>query len=225
MDLGRNPLQRTQTTNAVQGAVGGVAQSVSMPAAKANGKVEKKNIALFVLVTLVGLFLFAVLILTSLGSKKVNSSADVKSDRYQAVFINGGIGYFGKVTEMNSERIVMKDVYYLRAENAPGADGKTTQQTVTLAKLEKELIGPESVMFIERKQVLFWENLRNDGQVADAINRDKKGEGTTTNQTTGTNPNTATTPATTPTTPAAATPVTPPATPAATTPTTPVKKP
>jgi hypothetical protein len=223
MDLGRNPLQRTQATNVAQGAVSSVAQSVSMPAIKSAGKMEKKNLALVALVTLVGLFLFAVLILTTLGVKSSkNLPSDVKKDNYQAVFISGGIGYFGKVTEMNSERIVMKDVYYLRSENTPAADGKTTQQTVTLAKLEKELIGPESVMFIERKQVLFWENLRNDGQVADAIKRDKSGEGTTTNQTTGTNPNTATTPATTATTPPAATT---PATPAATTPTTPVKKP
>jgi hypothetical protein len=223
MDLGRNPLQRAQSNNTAQAQSHASSGSVSMPAAKAS-KLVKSNIAAFVLVCLVGLLLFLTVVLTGLGNKS-EPIEDVKSDRYQAVFISGGIGYFGKITEMNKSTIIIEDVYYLRSENAPSADGKTTQQTVTLAKLEKELIGPESKMFINRDQVLFWENLRDDGQVADAIRREKNGEGNTTQQTNSTNANTATTPATnsstntTSTTPAS-TPVTPPATPS-----TPAKKP
>jgi hypothetical protein len=187
-----------------------------MPTSKISSK-GNKNILAVIMIGLVTLFLVMIVLLTGVASNE-GLPKDVKTDRYQAVFINGGIGYFGKVTEMNSKRIIMEDVYYLRSENTPTADGKSTQQTVTLAKLEKELIGPESKMFIDRSQVLFWENLRNDGQVADAIKREKAGEGTTTNQTQSTNSNTATTPATSTTTNTTST------TPATTPVTTPTKK-
>jgi hypothetical protein len=40
-----------------------------------------------------------------------------------------------------------------------------------LIKLGNEVHGPEDSMVIERSQVLFFENLKNDGKVVDSINK------------------------------------------------------
>jgi len=44
-----------------------------------------------------------------------------------------------------------------------------TSNDVSLVKLGCELHGPEDEMLINRDQVIFWENLKADGQVAKAV--------------------------------------------------------
>lgn len=91
----------------------------------------------------------------------------VDADGYQAVFLNGGSSYFGKITEMTTENFTLEKVYYLRINEAGG-----DQQDTSLVKLGCELHKPEDKMTIIRSNVLFWENLKdNDPQsVAQAIN-------------------------------------------------------
>lgn len=53
----------------------------------------------------------------------------------------------------------------MQGETAADTEG----QRISLAKLGNELHGPEDKMFINSDQLLFWENLKDDGQVAKAI--------------------------------------------------------
>ena len=80
----------------------------------------------------------------------------VKKDRYQAVFLTNGQVYFGKI------------------DNSEDKEATAAQNQLTLAKLGKELHGPEDVMYIERSQVLFWENLTEKSQVVETIDKEKK---------------------------------------------------
>ncbi len=98
----------------------------------------------------------------------------VKTDQYQAVFLSDGQIYFGKITDVKNEYLVLEDIYYLQVEQQvqPDRDDSSEEQSqprVSLAKLGNELHGPEDQMFISRLQVLFWENLKGDGQVSTAI--------------------------------------------------------
>lgn len=99
----------------------------------------------------------------------------VKKDQHQAVFLSDGQIYFGKITEVQPEYLVLEDIYYLQVEqqvqpDRENTDGQNSEQPkVSLAKLGNELHGPEDKMFISRLQVLFWENLKTDGQVTKAI--------------------------------------------------------
>jgi len=43
--------------------------------------------------------------------------------------------------------------------------------SITLRKLGNEIHGPVDQMIINSDQILFWENLKDDGQVAQAIER------------------------------------------------------
>ena len=130
-----------------------------------------------------GIMLFAVAILVVLvlvfmvvGGGNDTDSA-VKKDKYQAVFLNSQDGqvYFGKLETYNNSYYKLTDIYYVRVENKIQPEGQNqTQQSISLAKLGNELHGPEDEMFISRDKVLFWENLKEDGQVVKAIREYQK---------------------------------------------------
>lgn len=111
------------------------------------------------------------------GKAKGAVELNVKKDQFQAVFLNGGQVYFGKLVEVDRATIAMSDIYYLRVNQNSGAvqpeSADQSAPDISLAKLGKELHGPEDVMFINKDQVLFWENLTNDGAVVKAINEYK----------------------------------------------------
>ena len=82
---------------------------------------------------------------------------------YQAVLLTGGQTYFGKLTAHGDAYFVLADVYYL-----PPAD---SQQSGQLIKRGAEVQGPQDKMVIPAQAVLFFENLRPDGDVMTAIRR------------------------------------------------------
>lgn len=104
-----------------------------------------------------------------LGGRDTSQSKFVAKDAYQAVFLNGGQVYFGKITSSNSKYMTVADIYYLRV-NQQVQPGQTAQNNdVSLVKLGCELHGPQDQMVINQEQVVFWENLKTDGQVAKAV--------------------------------------------------------
>lgn len=108
------------------------------------------------------------------GGSNKHEGRYVDSDKYQAVFLNGGQVYFGQVTDLNNKYLRLVDIYYLRVnqqvqpaegEQAPAAGG----DDISLVKLGCELHGPQDEMLINREQIIFWENLKDNGDVSDAI--------------------------------------------------------
>lgn len=124
-----------------------------------------------ILLVSIALLVAAVAIYVATGGSK-NESSYVKGDKFQAVFLNGGQVYFGKIRSLNNKYLTIDNIYYLRV-NQQGEDSNQqsaeSQQDISLAKLGCELHGPEDQMVINRDQVTFWENLKDDGQVAKAI--------------------------------------------------------
>jgi hypothetical protein len=101
----------------------------------------------------------------------------IKGKQYQAVFLTNGQVYFGKVTHTDASYLKLTDIYYLQVQQQvqPKDQNSSQQPQVSLAKLGGELHGPEDVMYVNHSQVLFWENLKSDGKVADAIAKYKNG--------------------------------------------------
>jgi hypothetical protein len=103
-----------------------------------------------------------------------NEKSFVDNDKFQAVFLNGGQVYFGKVANLNNKYLQLEDIYYLRVNQQvqPSEEGQAPVSgdgDISLVKLGCELHGPEDEMLINREQVVFWENLKDDGQVAQAV--------------------------------------------------------
>jgi hypothetical protein len=100
---------------------------------------------------------------------------------YQAVFLTNGQVYFGKSSHMDSDYLKLTDIYYLQvnqplqtggtgtAAQAAAANSANAQTQLSLVKLGNELHGPADEMEINRSQVLFIEDLKSSGQVAQAI--------------------------------------------------------
>ncbi len=105
--------------------------------------------------------------------QNISATTAVKSNGFQAVFLTNNMVYFGKLTDVNSEYVKMSNIFYLQVQGQNGQAQKTdstAQQQLSLTKLGGELHGPEDVMYINKKEILFWENLKADGKVTQAIN-------------------------------------------------------
>jgi hypothetical protein len=104
------------------------------------------------------------------STNKTTESNYVRTDKFQAVFLNTGQVYFGNLATLNSSYFVLTNIYYLQTANG-GSSSSTpsSNSSVTLVKLGCELHRPYDQMVINRSQVTFWENLESTGQVATAI--------------------------------------------------------
>jgi hypothetical protein len=126
------------------------------------------RVAVVVAAALVALLLIA-LAVVSFGNNSDGESKFVNSDKLQAVFLNTGQVYFGKITDLNSKYFVVTNIYYLQTSSTGTTGTSSANTSVSLVKLGCELHEPYDKMVINRSQVTFWENLQSDGQVAKAV--------------------------------------------------------
>ncbi len=99
-------------------------------------------------------------------------SNQAKNEIYSAVFLTNGQVYFGKLIDNNEKDIVLNDVYYVQiSQNATKEEiaNSLNQNRFNLIKLGNELHGPTNELFINRSQVVFYEYLRDDSKVVEAI--------------------------------------------------------
>lgn len=124
-----------------------------------------------------------VLILLGFGAmfvkqKMMGAEKEIKGDKFQALFLTNGQVYFGHLSQIDSGYAKMSDIYYLQVQQAvqpaDNKDKKDEQPQVSLTKLGNELHGPEDSMHISRDQILFWENLKDDSKVVQAIKEHQK---------------------------------------------------
>ncbi len=108
------------------------------------------------------------------------SMSGFKGD-WQAVFLSNGQVYFGQIAKQNKAEIKLEDIYYLQVtrplqQTAEGEAPANPQGELSLVKLGNELHGPTDAMYINRDQVLFIEDLKDDSNVVTAIANYKTGQ-------------------------------------------------
>ncbi len=140
----------------------------------------KKNWLKIALLSLAGVVVALALLW---GIRWVNnlSSAEssVNTGRYQAVFLTTGEVYFGKMTVTSDGYLRLADVFYIQKKASEAKDETNDLQQATndagpqveLIKLGSEIHGPEDAMLISKDQVLYFENLKNDGTVVKSIDK------------------------------------------------------
>ena len=120
------------------------------------------------------LLLVAVIVIGTIGLlifyKNKNSSGQTIS-AYSSVFLNNGQVYFGKLSDIKNNYLILSDVYYIQ----PSINGQQDQSNgnIALVKLGNEIHGPTSQMFINSSNVLFYEHLRSDSKVVESIQSSK----------------------------------------------------
>lgn len=141
-----------------------------------NGLKSQRGKNTSMIIGLSAVLLVVLLILVGFGVwKYIGADAAVAKDKYQALFLTNGQVYFGKLSHVNDKYVELTDIYYLQVQQSvqPAENKDGEQPQVSLAKLGNELHGPEDKMSVNREQVLFWENLKSDSKVVDAINGNK----------------------------------------------------
>lgn len=152
-----------------------VAQSASAaPAKQRKPNTVRKVVIIALVVVLLAGIAGAVYKLKFAGQS--GGLVGVNDEQYQALFLTNGQVYFGKLAQADSKTIKITDIFYLQVQQPvqPAEDGEAAEGETQLIKLGEELHGPEDEMFIDRGQVLFWENLKDSGKVAEAIQAYKK---------------------------------------------------
>lgn len=98
------------------------------------------------------------------GSSGETEEVAISSGDYQAVFLDNGQVYFGKLERSRGEFYLLTDVFYLQS-------GIMVEQTSSLAltKLGSEAHGPEDQMQINKEHILFIEDMKDDSKVVQAI--------------------------------------------------------
>lgn len=87
------------------------------------------------------------------------------SGEYQAVFLDNGQVYFGKLESTREDFVTLTDVFYLQA----GSSMIDQTANLALTKLGNEAHGPEDKMEINVDHVLFIEDMKADSKVVQAI--------------------------------------------------------
>lgn len=120
-------------------------------------------IAIAALVVAGGLLWFFVL--------RGGGAGQIDSGDYQAVFLTSGQVYFGKLSFVDDKYMKLTDVFYIQTSSSSTdvQSSSSSNSDMQLIKLGNEIHGPKDSMVISRDQVLFFENLKDDGKVAKTI--------------------------------------------------------
>lgn len=134
------------------------------------GKPSRKiaTIILAIIFVTLGIFLSYMMLRNS------STTAHIDNGKYQAVFFTNGQVYFGKLSALSGGYMKLQDIYYLQTKSATDSDNpqetaSDTANDVELIKLGNEIHGPEDEMMVNKDQVLFFENLKEDSRVSQSI--------------------------------------------------------
>jgi hypothetical protein len=128
------------------------------------------------LVIIVGLMIFI--------SQK-NTSKNLQSNSYHAIYLNNGKVYFGKIDAQQEDFLHLKDIYYIELEDNKESDDAQTNETesnknsaseepeLKLIKRGNEIHQPKDEMLIPQNSITFIEEIRSDSRVLAAIKNHK----------------------------------------------------
>ncbi len=123
-----------------------------------------------VVIVVVGLLVF----LAITDNSNHSEGSYVQTSKLQAVFLNTGQVYFGNISSLNNNYLVLDNIFYLQtsstgSSSSTSSSSSSANTTVSLVKLGCEIHAPLDQMVINRASVTFWENLSPSGQVAKAV--------------------------------------------------------
>ena len=129
---------------------------------------DKKNLIVRLKWPLAGLLVVAVAALVTLIVLQSRPLQAIDTDKYQVVYLTNGQAYFGKLQNIHGDFLVMKSAYIPQSVNNSDTSAAESSQT-TLLRVTDQLYGPEDSIAIKSSQVAFWQNLRDDSKVTQAI--------------------------------------------------------
>lgn len=143
-------------------------QKISRPARMPLSFKFYKQLAIFIVSVLVLLGAY----FSIFDKKEEVENQAPKEEKWYMVKLSDASVYYGQISDVASDPIVIKNVYYNYDQLKPVEQLKDEQKETTslrLVKRGKESHGPDGTMSIVRSQVLFMEPLKEDSKVLKAI--------------------------------------------------------
>jgi hypothetical protein len=117
--------------------------------------------------------------LFSLSNHSNPSSPSASSSDYVAIYMENGKVYFGKMQDSDSDEPRLTDVFTLNVtagqDQAPPTGGQASAE-FELVKLTDQFQAPTDLLVLSRNKILFWEPLKSDSRVVEAIKKYKEGK-------------------------------------------------
>lgn len=120
------------------------------------------------------LIVVGALILGAIGTYVVlqrigSTEQGVDKAGYQVVYTTSGQLFFGKLQNTDGAYVTLKSPYTAQSVATTADAQSATDDATTLLKISSQLYGPDDSMSIRAEQVVFWQNLRDDSKVVQAI--------------------------------------------------------
>ncbi|MFY9614219.1 MAG: hypothetical protein WAT58_02370 [Candidatus Dormiibacterota bacterium] len=120
------------------------------------------------------LALLGVLLLGRGASTSATTAETFNDKSWYGVFINNNEAFVGHITKADTQNITMRGIYYLTLEardasGKPIANPTADQFKPFIKKLGQEVYGPKDVIQINRQNVRYYTELRDDSDVVKAI--------------------------------------------------------
>ena len=132
-------------------------------------KSYRKLIFVFTILIFVLVIIFIGVSLWQNGTVRNTIQLFKYKDSYQGVFLTSGQAYFGKITEINNEYIIMENAFSIKVQQAQADEEGETSSEIKLLSIEKEFYEPEDYMLIKKDSILFIEELKDSSQIVEAI--------------------------------------------------------
>jgi len=129
-----------------------------------------KAILVFTILIFVSVLIFVSISLWQDGTARNTIQLLKYRGSYQAVFLTNGQAYFGNITEITNEYILLKDPYSIKVQQKQtDEEGQAKQSEIKLLSIEDEFYKPEGYMLIEKSAINFIEELKDSSQIIDII--------------------------------------------------------
>ena len=130
---------------------------------KIKSRLYKLGLVVGGLALVLGIAVVTVTVMRSQPAQQIDAS------KYQAIYLSSGQMYFGKLQNTGGDFLIIKSPYIAQSVDA-NADTKTaTSSQATLVKVSSQVYGPDDSIAVKSSQVTFWQNLRDDSKVSQAI--------------------------------------------------------
>ncbi|NMB48770.1 hypothetical protein GYA13_05060 [Candidatus Kuenenbacteria bacterium] len=92
-------------------------------------------------------------------------------DKWQAVFLNNNQVFFGHVTGEDNGHLILKDIYYPQKPLTLQQPTEEQPNDFTLVKFGKEIYGTEDQMVINKDNILYVADIKEESKIVAAIKK------------------------------------------------------
>lgn len=101
----------------------------------------------------------------------ISKNRSSNSGARDVVVMNNGQTYFGYLSDTDKPFVTLRDVYYPQDPASVKNTNQDIKKRVSLFRFGDEVFGPESVMHLNREDIVYFSTMRDNSKINEAIDR------------------------------------------------------